>query len=148
MALSPLRREDEPVPLRRDSQLPPGNSFLRCLTARIVGAFRGMSPERVALDMWPSDRNVPQLLTKSASAPAMMPVAGWAAELIRLVVRDALAAMGPASAGARVLANSTVLTFDGGGIISAPGFVASAANAGFVAEGETTLTLRRLMTAQ
>jgi hypothetical protein len=30
----------------------------------------------------------------------------------------------------------TVLAFDGNGVISAPGFVASAANAGFVAEGQ------------
>jgi hypothetical protein len=48
---------------------------------------------------------------------------------------DALAALGPASAGARLLRSATVLAFNGAGIISAPGFVASAANAGFVAEG-------------
>jgi Phage capsid family len=129
-------RRDEPAPLRRELALPPGNTFLRCLTARVVGQYRGMLPVDAATALWPNDRVVAQLLTRAASAPAMSDVTGWAAELIHLVVRDALAALGPASAGGRLLASSTVLRFDDGGIISAPGFVASAANAGFVAEGD------------
>jgi hypothetical protein len=76
-----------------------------------------------------------QLLTRAASAPAMTTVAGWAAELAQKVVNDGLAGMGPSAAGAQLLLQSVVLLFDGHGLISAPGFVAGAGNAGFVAEG-------------
>jgi hypothetical protein len=136
MSVAPFRRAEDPLPLRRELTLPPGNSFLRCLVARVVGLYRSSMPVDAAAALWPNDRVVATLLTRAASAPAMTDVTGWAAELIRLVVHDALAALGPASAGGRLLASSTVLSFDGGGIISAPGFVASAANAGFVAEGD------------
>jgi Phage capsid family len=120
----------EPLPL------PPGNTFRRCLTAEVVGAYRSVPPELVAAEFWPSDRIVAQMLTRAASAPAFTTVAGWAAELIQLKIMDALAAMGPTAAAQQVLRASTVLNFDNAGIISAPGFVASAANAGFVAEGQ------------
>jgi hypothetical protein len=129
------RNEVEPVPLRRDPEFRPGNTFRRCLTARFVGLYSHRSPVDVAAGMWPGDRTV-QTVLRSASAPAMISVAGWAAELSHTVVIDALAALGPASAGAQLLMQSTVLAFDGNGVISAPGFVAGAGNAGFVAEGQ------------
>ena len=132
-------RRDEQMPLRRDPPLPPGNTFRRCLTARFRALVHRASPIDVAAEMWPTDRMIAQLLMRSVSAPAMIGVAGWAAELAHTVVRDALQALGPASAGAQLLKASTVLTFDGNGVISAPGFVASAANAGFVAEGQPIL---------
>jgi len=128
-------RRDEPAPLRRDPPLPPGNTFRRCLTARFRALYNRRSPGDVAAEMWPSDR-LTQLVLRSASVPAMVSAAGWAAELSHTVVRDALEALGPASAGAELLKRVTVLAFDGNGVISAPGFVASAANAGFVAEGQ------------
>jgi hypothetical protein len=79
---------------------------------------------------------VAQLLTRGATAPAMTTVAGWAAELAQKVVAGGLEGMGPAAAGAQMLMQSLVLTFDNNGLISAPGFVAGAGNAGFVAEGD------------
>jgi hypothetical protein len=131
----PSRARDEPPPLRRDPPLPPGNTFRRCLTARFRALYQRRPPADVAAEMWPSDR-LTQLVLRSASMPAMVSAAGWAAELSHTVVRDALEALGPASAGAELLKRVTVLAFDGNGVISAPGFVASAANAGFVAEGQ------------
>jgi hypothetical protein len=128
------RVRDEFVSFQRDPELPPGNSFRRCLTARFKALYTRRSPGDVAAEMWPGDRTV-QVLLRSASAQAMVGVAGWAAELSHTVVRDALAALGPASAGAELLRQSTLLSFDGNGVISAPGFVAGAGNAGFVAEG-------------
>jgi hypothetical protein len=65
----------------------------------------------------------------------MTTVSGWAAELARTVVTDALEAMGAVSGGAQMLGSCLVLTFDGAGTISAPGFVADANHGGFVAEG-------------
>ena len=81
--------------------------------------------------MWPSD-----LVLRAATAPAMTSTAGWAAELVQTLVADGLRALGPASAGALLLQQGLVLSFEGHGAISAPGLVAEYGNAGFVAEGE------------
>ena len=43
---------------------------------------------------------------------------------------------GPASAGAQLLQQGLVLSFEGHGAISAPGLVAEYGNAGFVGEGQ------------
>jgi hypothetical protein len=51
-------------------------------------------------------------------------------------VSDALDALGPTSAAARLLQLGMVLNFDRHAIISAPGFTAAAGNASFVAEGQ------------
>jgi hypothetical protein len=126
---------DEPIGLRKELQIAPGNVFLRCLTARAIAALTRERPEEIAAQRWSSHKVLLEILTRAASAPAQIGVTGWAAELIRLVVMDSLEALGPASAGARLLKSCTVLTFDEGGLISAPGFVASAANAGFVGDG-------------
>ena len=48
----------------------------------------------------------------------------------------ACARSGPASAGAQLLEQGLVLSFEGHGMISAPGLVAEYGNAGFVAEGQ------------
>lgn len=134
--VEPLRgRRDDDAPFRRELALPPGNLFTRYLTARVVAAASGWSVAAVAEQNWPNDRVLSQV-TRAASLPAISTTAGWAAELNRLVVMDELAAMGPAAAGPKLLADSTVLTFTNAGTISAPGFVAGAGNAGFVAEGQ------------
>jgi hypothetical protein len=65
----------------------------------------------------------------------MTSVVGWAAELAQKLVYDALDALGPASIGAQLLRQGLVLSMDGLGQVSCPGFVADQANAGFVAEG-------------
>jgi hypothetical protein len=121
---------------KRELPLPPGNTFTRVLTARVLAQLRNTTPQQVADQMWPSDRLVAQVVEKASVAPAMTSVAGWAAELAVRVVHDALEALGPASAGADLLKRGLVLTFDGAGSISAPGFVAEFGNAGWVAEGQ------------
>lgn len=120
----------EPLPLS------PGNSFVRLLTANAIASFARTTPADVAEKLWPNDRVMAQITVRAASAPAMTSVAGWASDLAHKMVHDALEALGPASAGGALLRSSTVLAWDNYGIISAPGFVASAANAGFVAEGD------------
>lgn len=141
-----------PAQTRKDApafrpSLPGGNLFVRSLTARAIASLyrrsSGMTPVDVAEQLWPSDKMVAQLLspafsslTRAASAPAMTGVAGWAAELSHRVVSDAIEALGPASAGAQVLKHCLVLSWDGAGSISAPGFVAEFGNAGWVAEGD------------
>jgi hypothetical protein len=137
------RRAPPEAPLFRPDA--PGNSFVRIVTARVVAGVRGAVPHEVAADLWPADRTVVEVL-RAATAPAMLPVAGWAAELAHRVVVDAGAALGPASAAAAVLSRGLVLSFSGAGAISVPGFVAGAGNASFVAEGQP-IPVRQLASA-
>lgn len=116
--------------------LPPGNTFLRLLTARTIASVRRCQVADVVEALWPNDKIVGQLMTRGVAPPAMTTVAGWAAELAQKVVADALDALAPVSAGARLLRACLVLTFDRAGVIYAPGFVASANAGGFVAEGQ------------
>jgi hypothetical protein len=113
-----------------------GNLCTRAITARTIASLRRCPVTDVAAEMWPNDRALQQLLTRAASNPAMTSVVGWAAELVRRTVVDTVAALGAASTAADVMARGLLLDWDGGGIVSAPGFVASAANSGFVAEGD------------
>jgi hypothetical protein len=110
--------------------LPGGNLFTRALTARAIASYRRCAVADVIEELWPSD-----VVLRAASAPAMTSVAGWAQELAQKRVDDTLAAMGAASAAANVMGRCLVLDWNGAGSISAPGFVASAANSGFVQEG-------------
>jgi hypothetical protein len=104
---------------------------MRIVMARALASVTRGSPVEIAGRLWPTDA----IVLRAVSAPAMTSVAGWAAELAHKIVKDGLVAMGPTAAGAAVLRQSLVLTWDGNGLISVPGFVAGAGNAGFVAEG-------------
>jgi hypothetical protein len=116
--------------------LPPGNCFVRQITAKVVSQLTGETSREVAARMWPSDRVVAEILERAASAPAMTTTTGWAAELAQKIVTDTLATMGAASAAVDVLRQSLVLEWNGAGALSAPGFVASANNSSFVQEGQ------------
>lgn len=113
---------------------PGGNLFIRLITASVVATIKRSSAFDAASAMWPDDRDL-LAITRAAVNPAMTTVPGWAQELVRKVILDALDALGPASAAAQVMRAGLVMTFDGG-VIAAPGFVAGAGNAGFVAEGD------------
>jgi hypothetical protein len=127
-ALRESREQPPPV-------LPAGNLFWRLMTAKAVASAIRCTPIEVATRLWPSDKLTQLLLARAVSAPAMTTVIGWAAELAHKIIVDALEGMGPTAAGAQLLLQSLLLLFDGNAQISAPGFVAGAGNAGFVAEG-------------
>jgi hypothetical protein len=132
-----MKHESE-VAFRREPREPAasGNLCTRALTARTIASLRRCDVADVACQMWPNDRALLQLVTRSAVAPAMTGVTGWAAELVQRIVHDAVSTLGAASSAADVMAKCLLLDWDGAGIISAPGFVAGAANSGFVAEGD------------
>ena len=136
------RPDGAPPSLRRDPplQFPPGNIFLRRLVTLALAQVERCSPHEIAARMWPSD-----LVLRAATAPAMTTVTGWAAELVQTMVADGLRALGPASAGAQVLEQGLVLSFEGHGTISAPGLVVEYGNAGFVGEGKP-IPVRQLTT--
>jgi hypothetical protein len=138
------RSEDQPQPFRREALIE-GNTFLRLITARTVAAVSKQPLSVVARTYWPND-GVIDLVVRAASAPAQTTVTGWAAELAQKLVADAVAGLGPMSAGVQLLRGGIVLTFDNHGSISVPGFAASAASAGFVAEG-APIPVRQLSAA-
>jgi hypothetical protein len=63
-------------------------------------------------------------------------VPGWAAELTQKVVADAVEALSAAACAVEVMSGGLVVNWDGYGAISVPTMVASAANGGFVQEGQ------------
>jgi hypothetical protein len=107
-----------------------GNLFTRMMTAKAIASLQRRRVEEVIFELWPNDT-----VLRASTAPAMTTVAGWAQEIAQKRVVDTLAAMGPASGAAQVMQRCLVLDWNGAGSISAPGLVASAANSGFVAEG-------------
>src|SRR5215469_2749155 len=119
----PFKRKAEPLP-----ELP-GNLFVRLVTAKALSSLHHVRLSDVIERMWPDD-----ILLRAASAPAQTTVTGWAAELARKIIVDALSSMQTASAGADLLGRGLVLSMAGYGQVSAPGFLAGAGNAGFVAE--------------
>lgn len=123
---------DVTTSFRKDLPLAQGNLFVRLQAAKAIACLRKCTLADVIEAHWPSDR----IIERAATAPAMTNVSGWAAELAQKLVSDALTALGPASAAAEILQNGLVLSFDGHGQISAPGFVAEFGNAGWVAEGQ------------
>jgi hypothetical protein len=134
----------EQEPFRREPLIE-GNAFLRLITARVQAEIGNQPLESIITRQWPNDR-VLDMLMRASSAPAMTSVTGWAAELTRKLVYDSLDALTPMSAGAPLLRAGTVLAFDHYGSISVPGFVAAAANAGFIAEG-AAIPVRQLSSA-
>jgi hypothetical protein len=129
-------KHESQVAFRRNDPVG-GNLFTRSLTARTVASLlRNVALVDVVEQLWPNDRALLEHLTRAASAPAMTSVAGWAAELAQKRVADVLTALGAASGAADVMKLGLVLDWDGAGMISAPGFTASAGNSGFVQEGQ------------
>jgi len=122
----------EPTPFKRKAEpLPelPGNLFSRLVTAKVLASLYHVRLSEIIDRVWPDD-----ILLRAASAPAQTTVSGWAAELARKIIVDALSSMQTASSGARLLGRGLVLNMSGYGQVSAPGFVVGASNAGFVAE--------------
>jgi len=125
--------------------LPSGNTCSRLLTARAIAAVRRAKVEDVVESLWPNDKLI-STIVRAASAPAMTAVTGWAKELAQIRVADAVDALGAYSSAVEIMENSLLLAWDGYGQISVPGFVASAANGGFVADGDP-IPVRQLVDA-
>jgi hypothetical protein len=122
---------------RRETREPvSGNIFTRALTARTLAYLWRKPIEEVALTLYPNDKALHYVVTRASVAPATTFTTGWAAELVQRITADTVEALSAASGAAECLRYGLVLDWNGGGIISAPGFVASANNSGFVKEGD------------
>lgn len=113
-----------------------GNICTRALTARTVASLRRSQIVDVVAELFPNDKALLQLVTRSAVAPATTFTTGWAAELVARTTADTVEALGAVSGAAEVFRQALVLDWNGAGVISAPGFVASATASGFVKEGD------------
>ena len=122
-------------PFKRALPAVSGNLFRRALAARAIASLRRCHVSDVIAEKWPSDRALLQTVTRAAVPPATTFTAGWAAELAATRVADTIEALGVVSAAADVMQAGLVLDWDGAATITAPGFVTSANNASFVAEG-------------
>jgi hypothetical protein len=118
-----MKHESQSAFRREPREVSSGNLFTRSLTARAIASMHRCAVADVAAEMWPNDRALMQFVTRASVSPAMTSVAGWAKELAQQYVSDAITALGPASAAAQILKQCLVLSFDGYGQISAPGFV-------------------------
>jgi hypothetical protein len=105
-------------------------------TAHAIAHVRRGRASTIAVQMWPQDRALHELLQRAATTPAMTTVTGWGAELAQKLVADTLDALGPVSASGQLLRQGLVLSFDNAGSISIPGFAVDFQNAAWVAEGQ------------
>lgn len=120
----------------RSSEIAPVNTFRRSLAAHIIASVNGTTPDNVMAKLWPHDRVTAEMIERATTAPATTFTPGWAQELAQRKIVDTLAALYQESAAAQLFGRATVLTFDGAGAISVPGFVMNFGNKGFVIEGQ------------
>ncbi len=120
----------------RSSDLPPVNTFTRTLAARVIASVYATTANEIVSKLWPHDRITAEMMERATSAPATTFTPGWAQELAQRKIIDTLEALYQESAAAQLFAKATVLTFDGAGAISVPGFVMNFGNKGFVIEGQ------------
>jgi hypothetical protein len=106
-------------------------------------AKRG-TPLNVCRSMYGGDPITEQILTRAATAPAEIGVAGWAQEISRVAIFDLVASATSISAGADVIGRGLRITMDGIGEHRVPGRILSSGSAGqWVAEA-TAAPVRQL----
>ncbi len=120
-----------PSDLRRDRT---GTPIFRAATAVLLSHVRNAFMADVLREHWPRD-HATELVVKGATVPATSSNPTWAAEMIGLGTADIVSVLGPASAGAALLARGLQFRFDGTGSITVASIAAAAANATFLAEG-------------
>jgi Phage capsid family len=111
-------------------------NFFRAVTLACRAAYAA-EPQRAVKDLMRGDEQVQKtwnVINRAASAPATIGTTGWAAEFGQTLIVDLLTLMSPISAGAAVLDAGLNLSFDRHAHISIPDFVASSANAGWIAD--------------
>jgi Phage capsid family len=118
-----------PSDLRRNG----GTPLVRAAAAYLIARRERTVPLEVVKAHWPHDRDA-EVLTRAAVVPATITGSGWSSTLASTAVADFFVSMGPASAGAALLARGLQLEFDSAAAITVPGLLASAAYASFVQE--------------
>ena len=123
-------------------------SFTRAVITQARGTFETdrNAGLRIVRQTWPTDRQAHAIVERAASSPAMTTTAGWAQELAQTRIEDLLATFGPASCGAALLRQGTMLSWAGAATIKIPGIsTAGAGFTSFVAQGQA-IPVRQLVT--
>jgi hypothetical protein len=130
--------ERRPIPLRPDPDLLRADtltSLARAIIARTtacLGHQRERDEPSILRSRFPDDAAAAMML-RAVSSPL---TTGAASALLRTVVADIIASIGPIGAGARLLQSCLVLSFDNGiGTVKVPGIAVNANKAAFIAEG-------------
>lgn len=140
-----IQRELRPMPLRKAKD---GNSFVRFVTAHAKAFVYKAPVAEIVREFWPQDHVTMHMVTRAATSPAQTKQTGWAAELAQRVVADVVNALGPVSAGVRLMQCGLVLSFDHAGSIAVPGFITEFSHTGaWVAERQPIPVYNAVATA-
>ena len=125
-----------PIPLRADPSALRAETVSALARAIIVKAHARLENRRdeagIMRSRFPDDSSA-MLMLRASSSPTTTVTAS---ALVRTVVADIIASIGPVGAGARLLQSGLLLSFDDGvGMVSVPGIATSANKAAFIEEG-------------
>lgn len=106
-----------------------GSLVARGIACKLIGRIENKSAAQIAAERWPYDT-----VLRSAVAPAMTGVAGWAAEVLGVVITDIADRMLGASVFSQLRAMGLSLDYLTGAITKVP-TVAPVASGAFIGEG-------------
>jgi hypothetical protein len=96
--------------------------MIRAMLAVVLAAIKSENgtAEAVAVKAWPGDQVTRMLVTRAASAPASLGVAGWASELVPNIVGAFVAGIAPQSAAVQLFELAIKIDMTGLGTVSIP----------------------------
>jgi hypothetical protein len=104
--------------------------IVRIAASQLIGRAERRAPAAVAAQLWPHDTQL-----RSAIAPAMTGVAGWASELVNVMVTDIADRLLAPSVFSQLRGYGLAYTFTGDSVTKVPS-VAPVASGSFVGEGQ------------
>ena len=136
---APKRPKAETRGSRSSAQSGSGETLLRAVVSTIVDAAKRR--ENAADTLYPGDEKV-KTIQKAAVSPASLTSAEWAGALASTAVGDFVAGLGPTSAASQIIGASLQIALGRSSGVRIPTVVSSAANVGFVGEGQP-ISVRR-----
>jgi hypothetical protein len=127
-------------PLSYFTNAPAADTLARACAASLISTRDGRrdTPVKVATKEWGAESDAVQLLratNRAAVVPTSTTSTGGGDTLVQGAVPDFVMSMGQASAASVLNSKGLVLSFDGYGSITVPGYVPTTGNAAFVGEG-------------
>ena len=132
----PAHQAQRQVVVAQPHKVEPREHVVRAMTVHFIAKMTGRNPEAVLLERYPGDEGTAVVL-RSAMAPAQTTVAGWAAELVNIVVADFLNQLPIIAIYPRLAAKGPRYTFGTAGVIKVPARAATPQiNGSFIGEGQ------------
>ena len=132
-----IRSQAEVRPIAiREQRIEPREHIYRAMTAHFVAKMSGQRIEDVLRERYPGDEGT-NVVLRAAMAPAQTTVAGWAAELVNIVVADFLNQLPIIAVYPKLALKGPRYTFGTAGVIKVPARAATPQiNGSFVGEGQ------------